>query len=193
MASTQEGLSPREAVLLGLDGAGGRIEGRTAMQKVMYFVANALETDLGHRAHYYGPYSRPVEYTLTQEVLAEDVDETVERFPAWYGSGPDIRKYTYDLTKQGQQEVAQIKQERESQARLVAQTVANVKEAVPDLDQESLSMAAKIHFIVSHAEAEKTHVGEIPKLAEDLGWRLTDSQVGKAVELLKKLELVSLA
>lgn len=193
MGSAGEGLSTREAILLALDAAGGKVEGRTAIQKVMYFIATALEDDLGHQAHYYGPYSRPVEYTLTQEGLAEDLEETVERFPSWYGSGPDIRKYTYELTEQGQNEAAEIKEQREREADVISRTVAAVKEAVPDLDQQALSMAAKIHFIVTQADREKTRVSELPKLAEELGWRLTNPQVDQAVELLKKLDLVSLA
>jgi uncharacterized protein YwgA len=193
MGSAQESLSPREAVLLALDAAEGPIEGRTAMQKVMYFIANALKTDLGHQAHYYGPYSRPIEYTLSQEVLANDVSEIVERLPSWYSTGPDIRKYTYELTEQGKEEATEIKRNHAGAAEIIATTMSGVKDAVPELDQESLSAAAKIHFIVSHAESHKTNVAEIPNLARELGWRLSERKVGEAVDLLKKLDLVSVS
>ncbi len=189
MGSAEEGLTPREAVLLALDAAGGAVEGRTAMQKIMYFVSVALDTDLGHRAHYYGPYSQPVEYALTQTALADEVTETMERFPSWT-SGPDIRKYTYELTEDGRELVAETVAGDEADAEIVRATVEAMHEAVSDLDQQTLSMAAKIHFIVTHEE-EPTKLADIPDLAKRLGWRISDTQVGRSVELLQRLQLLT--
>lgn len=191
MGSAEEGLTPREAVLLALDAAGGTVEGRTSMQKIMYFVSLALEEDLGHRAHYYGPYSRPVELALTQTALADEVVETMERFPS-YTSGPDIRKYTYELTPDGKSVIEDAQARYSEQAKLIRETVDAVHDAVPDLDQNTLSMAAKIHFIVSHQD-EPTKLGEIPNLAKKLGWRLSESQVQGSVDLLQKLDLLAVS
>jgi uncharacterized protein YwgA len=188
MASAEEALTPREAVLLALDAAGGEVEGRTAMQKIMYFVSVALETDLGHRAHYYGPYSRPVELGLTQTALAEEVTETMERFPSWT-AGPDIRKYTYELTDEGREQVAAVSGRDATDAERVKATVGAIQEAVPDLDQQTLSMAAKIHYIVIHQD-DPTKLADIPNLAKQLGWRISDTQVESSVNLLQRLDLL---
>jgi hypothetical protein len=189
MGSTEEGLTPRDAVLLAIDAAGGTVEGRTAIQKIAYFVAVALADDLGHRAHYYGPYSRPVEYALAQTALGEKVTETMERFPS-YASGPDIRKYTYALTGDGVSEVAAIRATYGAQADMIKVTVDAIHKAVPDFDQNTLSMAAKIHFIVSQQD-QPTKLAEIPALANQLGWRISEEQVARSVELLRGLELLT--
>lgn len=190
MDSVEEGLTPREAVLLALDAAGGTVDGRTAMQKIMYFVSVALDSDLGHRAHYYGPYSRAVEYALTQTALAEEVTETMERIPS-YTSGPDIRKYTYELTPAGKEEVNAAKTKNGAYAALIKTTVDSVHEAVPDLDQNTLSMAAKIHFIVNQQVVQPTKLIDIPALAKQLGWRISDTQVEQSVALLRGLNLLT--
>lgn len=189
MGSAEEGLTPREAVLLALDAAEGTVEGRTAMQKITYLVAVALNRDLGHRAHYYGPYSRPVEFALAQTALAEEVTETMERFPS-YTAGPDIRKYRYELTPQGIEQAAEARVRDKGGAEIVKATVQAIHDAVPDLDQQTLSMAAKIHFIVSH-EDEPTKLADIPNLARQLGWRISDAQVERSVELLQTLHLLT--
>lgn len=175
--------------MLALDAAGGRVAGRTAMQKIMYFVAVALDEDFGHHAHYYGPYSRAVEHALVQSALADDVDELMERFPN-FNPGTDIRKYTYELTTQGQKEVERVRAADSAAADVVKETVDSIRTAVPDLDQQTLSMAAKIQFIVSSQE-KPTPIGQIPALAKGLGWRISDKQVAKSVELLKKLDLLT--
>jgi uncharacterized protein YwgA len=74
MGSTEEGLAVHDAALIALAAADGTIEGRTTMQKIMYFVSVALGKDFGHRAHYYGPFSRPVESALTVSALTEEVN-----------------------------------------------------------------------------------------------------------------------
>jgi uncharacterized protein YwgA len=189
MGSVDQGLTTRQAVLLAISAAGGTVEGRTAMQKIMYFVALALDEDFGHRAHYYGPYSREVEYALTQAMLAEDIDERVERFPN-FGSGPDIRKYTYELTDQGRDQVRNIRDADSATADAVDETVRSIHSAVPDLEQQTLSMGAKIHFIISE-QSEPTPLAKIPALAKGLGWRISDQQVEKSVELLRELDLLA--
>jgi uncharacterized protein YwgA len=191
VGSAEKGLTPREAALLVLNFLGGTLQGRTAMQKMAYFVSVALETDLGHRAHYYGPYSRPVDYALAQTALSDEVTETMERFPS-YVSGPDIRKYTYGLTAEGVKEVTEIQRRDDQAAGIVKGTVKAVQEAVPDLDQQTLSMAAKIHFIVTHQD-EPARLEDIPNLAKQLGWRISDAQVERSVQLLQRLDLLTVS
>jgi uncharacterized protein YwgA len=189
MGSIENGLTPQEAVLLALAAAGGTVEGRTSMQKITYFVAVALEQDLGHRAHYYGPYSRPVESALADAALGDEITETMERFPNYY-SGPDIRKYTYELTPDGEELVRELEADHPEEATTIDDTVGAIKEAVPDLDQNTLSMAAKNHFIVD-TEGGTAKLSDIPDLARELGWRISDGQVQKSVELLKGLDLLT--
>lgn len=187
MASTDEGLTVQDAALVALDAAEGTIEGRTAMQKIMYFVSVALDRDFGHRAHYYGPFSRTVEGALTLSALGEDVIERVELLPEW-SSGRDLRKYTYELTPDGEKVAEAAAKEHPEEAATVRETVEAVRSVVPDLDQYTLSMAAKVDYIVyQQTDRERIPLSEIPKLANQLGWRISEPQVEKSVELLTKL------
>lgn len=187
MASTDEGLTVQDAVLVALDAAGGTIEGRTTMQKIMYFVSVALDKDFGHRAHYYGPFSRTIEGALTLSTLAESVTETVELFPEW-SSGRDLRRYTYELTPNGEKTAEEAAEEHPEETAIVGETVEAVRSVVPDLDQYTLSMAAKVDYIIyEQTDRKRIPLSEIPGLANQLGWRISDRQVEKSVELLTKL------
>lgn len=147
--------------------------------------------DLGHRAHYYGPYSRDVELALAQTALAGEVDETMERYPS-FSYEPDVRKYTYVLSDSGRREVESVHERIPDAFEKVRLTVDAVHEAVPEFNQKTLSMAAKIHFIVNQQQVA-TPLTDIPVLAKKLGWRISDDQVSKSVALLKNLGLLSVA
>jgi hypothetical protein len=69
--------------------------------------------------------------------------------------------------------------------------VGAIKNVLPDLDQKTLSSAAKTHLIVSQSE-EVVDEAEIPELAKRLGWDLDTSQVQDTVSLLERLELLIL-
>src|SRR5690349_13610334 len=49
-------------VHLSLVALGGEVEGKTKLQKLIYFIAvlNNCAGDIGYRPHYYGPYSSEV-------------------------------------------------------------------------------------------------------------------------------------
>jgi uncharacterized protein YwgA len=187
-----EHLTVREAVLVVLDAAGGTVEGRTAMQKLSYFAGLAIGEDLGHHAHYYGPYSREVERSLNHAALAEDVTETVERFPDWYGRGPDISKYTYELSDQGRDLVRELRQRNPRAASEIDTIVKRLLDLVPDQNQHTLSLAAKTDLILSQ-QRQPIAVGELPDLARKLGWRMESDEVNRAIEVLSQIGRVQAA
>jgi uncharacterized protein YwgA len=132
----EEHLTVRETVLLVIDAAGGTVEGRTAVQKLCYFAGLTLNEDLGHRAHYYGPYSRQVEAALVNEAFAGDLEETVRTFSGW--SGGDGKAYTYKMTGQGAQLVSDLRRDKPAAARRVDEIVGRLGELVPGYRQRSL-------------------------------------------------------
>jgi uncharacterized protein YwgA len=170
-----------------LDAAGGRIDGRTVVQKMAYFAANALGEDLGHHAHYYGPYSREVERALTHSALSEDVHETVERFPGWRG-GPDGRQYHYELTGQGKDLVTELRRRYSDECGVIDAIVARLDRAVPSRNQHTLSLAAKTHLILSQQPG--TPVRDVPELARALNWEMSEGDLAQAVEVLKQVSTV---
>ena len=182
MGSVEDALSVREAVLLVLDAAGGEIEGRTAAQKLGYFSGVALGQDLGHRPHYYGPYSRPFEAALNNSAFAGDIEETVRLFSTG-------RAFHYKLTPQGADAVAQLKQDHPEGAKRVNDIVTRLGELVPGYWQHPLSLAAKVDLIVQE-QSSAVGASDIPSLAKNLGWDLSDTDVDKAVDILVGLDRV---
>lgn len=189
MAEAGNSLKLADIVLLVVDATEGVLEGRTVAQKLAYFSGVVLGRDLGHQAHYYGPFSRDVEEALTIGVVAGDLEESVERIPNWYG-GRDGLKHSYALTDDGHESVEKLKSEYPEEAERIEATINAIAEAMPGLPQKSLSAAAKIYMIV--VDQQRTvKLNEIPGLAEHLGWNLTQHQVDRTVDVLRKLELLT--
>jgi uncharacterized protein YwgA len=176
------------------DAANGSVEGRTVMQKLAYFsgLGLGLGTRLGHRPHFYGPYSSKVEDALSLASVAGDLQETVERMPDWSGTGPDVVKYSYSLTDQGHAKAEALKAEHLEEWQRIATSVSAIRRVVPDLNQKTLSSAAKTYLILSESD-EDVAEEQIPDLARRLGWNLTPAEVRRTVEVLKQLGLVAIA
>lgn len=174
-------LTVRETVLLVIDAAGGTVDGRTAIQKLCYFAALASNEDLGHRAHYYGPYSREVEAAVENETFAGDLDETVRTFFSQW-TGREGRHYTYALTEQGKDFTAQIREAKPDAAGRIEPIVKRLGELVPGYKQHPLSLAAKVDLILRQQGA--VMADQIPTVAKGLGWEVNDEDVAEAVNIL---------
>jgi len=185
-------LTTRETVLLIVAAAGERVEGRTVMQKLAYFSGLGLGTVLGHRAHFYGPYSARVEDGLVLAAVGGDLKETVERMPDWTGSGSDYVKYTYDLTEQGREKVAALRDEHPEESGRIDTAVRAIRNVIPDLNQKTLSSAAKTYLILAESEGDVSE-DRIPELATKLGWKLSQADANQTVEILRQLGLVAVA
>jgi uncharacterized protein YwgA len=182
-------LTTRDTVLLITHAAGDSVAGRTVMQKLAYFCGLGLNVGLGHRPHFYGPYSSKIEDAVANAVLAGELRETVERMPHWQG-GPDVLKYTYDLTEAGKQRVDGLIEHNAQAWDRVRDGVLGIRAVLPELDQKTLSSAAKTYLIISESD-EGVAEEEIPELAKRLGWDLDAEQVRKTIELLERLNLLA--
>lgn len=188
MERTGRRLTTRETVLLLVAAAGGEVEGRTVMQKLAYFSGLELGAAFGHRAHFYGPYSSRVEDALTQAAIAGDLRESIDRLPDWHG-GPDVVKYSYELTDSGTERVENLKHAHPREWGRISEAVGAIREAVPDFNQRTLSSAAKTYLILSERE-DPTSEADVPKLASKLGWQLSPPQVRETIKILENLGLV---
>jgi uncharacterized protein YwgA len=159
------------------------------MQKLAYFAGLGLGTPLGHRPHFYGPYSSRVEDALEQAVIAGHLHETVERISGWSGDEPDVLKYTYDLTAEGRKRTAVLISAHKQEAQRISSAVDAIRSVLPSLNQKMLSSAAKAYLILNESDGP-VREDEIPDLARRLGWELTPAQVTETVKLLENLGLV---
>jgi uncharacterized protein YwgA len=187
---TEEGMRARDVVLAILARGEGRAEfGRTSLQKVAYLAGKALERDLGHRAHYYGPFSSVIESETETLVLSDLVEEKVRSLGFANSAGFEAKQYDYKLTEAGRERLALINDRYGLQVETVNHVVDSLIENVGGLDQRMLSPAAKVDYIATR-EGRPVTKRDVRMAASDLGWSLNDSQIDSVVELLSKLGFI---
>ncbi|UJA18996.1 hypothetical protein HJD18_01420 [Thermoleophilia bacterium SCSIO 60948] len=165
-----------------------QVAGRTVLQKLAYFCALELGYGLHHRAHFFGPYSARVEDAVENAVVAGQLREVEERMRDWFG-GPDARRYTYFLEEAGRRRVDDLKKQSPKQWTRICSAVTAIRSALPSLDQQTLSSAAKTHLLISEND-EGVDEDELPVLARRLGWDLSAEQVALTVKILDELGLL---
>ena len=77
------------------------LQGRTILQKKLYFLSVLKGIELGFGPHYYGPYSSWVAENLDILVSARFLKEVTETFPTDQNIFGEIRRHTYSLTPDG--------------------------------------------------------------------------------------------
>ena len=163
------------------------LQGRTTIQKKLYFLSALNKTDLGFRPHYYGPYSSPVAENLDILVNARFLKEVTESFSTDRNIFGEIRRHTYSWTSDSEAVMGEIKQE---------DGYADWKQALDTLnslplasDFNTLSITAKVYYIVNRQHTATPE--EIRKVAKELGWNLNESQIENVFSFLEALSLIS--
>lgn len=169
-----------------LDSNDGEINGRTAIQKLVYLSKQTIPNlDLpAYKAHYYGPYSSAVSIALEKLVSYSFVDERrILNF--------DYETYGYRLTEDGQQIVEQIKTKNKTSYRKLNNLVNTCKEFC-GLRSAPLSYASKVFFTLEELPKAKRsqELGNAAEKAKLLGWDISEDDVSVGTQLLEKLKLV---
>jgi len=165
-------------------GFGGKISGKTLLQKRAFFVSllSGIDPGLGFDAHYYGPYSSAVDSTVSQLKDMGFLQEEVSDFGVMSG-GFEMRRFDYSLTEQGEQIADGLKMLPEPTA--VLKGIESIIQA-GDPNYVELSIAAKAYFIVSKQKRPMS-VSEITKEAEKYNWNIGEQSLRKAVDFLRTL------
>lgn len=178
-------------VHLSLLALGGRVEGRTKLQKQVYFlgIMTGCEEDLGYRAHYYGPYSDAVSEAVGQ---LRELDFLSTQSATWGidARGFEITRTDYSLTPDGK-EIAQRKAHQNPELWMKLQEAVDILLKAGDLDYVRLSVAAKTYFMLGQCEHPLTRNRAV-ELAKDFGWNVTEEQVAEAFSHLESFGLVQL-
>ena len=177
-----------DGVLVMLKAAGGRIPGRTAIQKLGYFSTIPGAIGAHYRPHYYGPYSADIAGAIQALVSYGFIEERVET-PVAPGSAaaPDWKRYTYSLTADGERLVQRLETEHAPEFREIEEIVSICRDTA-NLDSKTLSWAAKVHYIQTLEQRDLSHDG-IREIARTLNWDLTEDQIDRGVNLLTSLHL----
>ncbi|MFA4875868.1 MAG: hypothetical protein WC586_00515 [Methanoregula sp.] len=183
-------LSPTEAAVMVIDAAGGRIAGRTAIQKIIYFgtVRNAVKAT--YRPHYYGPYSADISGALQTITSCHFVDEAMDTDDSRKVNETfEWKRYSYTLNDEGRKVTEFLKAGSPKDYEEIKKIVDICKKTAK-LDPNVLSWAAKVHYIIKQEHRQMTYE-EVSKIAKSLNWQLQDPQIATGVNLLKELSLVT--
>jgi len=171
-----------DILLMILDAAPNGIPGKTSMQKIGYFCSVLLDYKLGYFAHYYGPYSKLVATNL--QSLADF--DLIRKQNILTGN---LRKFTkYEINEDGKQLIDEIKSRYSRQYDVIKDIVKYSENE--GMNYNILSYAAKVHYILDK-EHRKITEEEIVHLANYYDWKLSESDIARARNLLESLDLVT--
>ena len=166
------------------------LQGRTLLQKKVYFLSQLMDVDLEFSAHYYGPYSGLVAANLASLVSHGFLDEVAEVFettPRRNRFG-EKHRYTYFLTDDAEQLWNDIKNDTKiSEWKSKLDRINAYDDIANDFDR--LSIAAKVHYIVDW-RGERTIEG-VKRVAKEYGWNVSEADIEKVLSFLTGLELIA--
>ena len=163
------------------------LRGRTLLQKKVYFLSVMRDVDLGFSPHYYGPYSSYVASHLDSLVNCGLLIEVTESFSNEQNVFGEIRRHTYsvpDKVESVWQDVREKKQFSEWQ-----DNINHINEQKISQDFNKLSIAAKVHYIVSWEG--KSSLGQIQEIARHYGWEVSPEDIKSVYSFLTALGLIS--
>ena len=176
----------QDQILLVIESEGENgLRGRTLLQKKLYFLSRLEGVDLGFRPHYYGPYSSLVAENLDLLVSARFLNEVTETFSTDQNILGEIRRHTYSLTRDGKIVMDEIRQNGCASWKQALDTL-NSQESANDFN--TLSIAAKVHYINGQ---EKTTTEQIQEIAKEYDWNIDDSQIENVSSFLEDFSLRS--
>ena len=184
-------MNARDFVQLAMLAMGSPIQGKTKLQKTVYFLGlmtDCLE-DLGYRAHFYGPYSDEVADAIGWLQTIGAVEQSSCGAGRVDDSGFEIRRYDFRLNQPGRRFVEatscrypDLWKRIESAARILKET--------GDLDYVKPSIAAKTYFMLRESDGHASEP-DLARLASRFGWEVTLDQVKEAVSYLRRLGLLA--
>ena len=183
-------MTPYDFVQLTLHAAGGKIQGRTRLQKTVYFLGLLTDhlDELGYQAHYYGPYSADVAEAVSTLEAIGFASSTVASGGSVDPQGFEIRRTDYSLTDEGVRAAAR-KDEAHKDLSEKLKTGLELLKGAGDLDYVRLSIAAKAYFLLRQCNVPVTEQ-ELPQLAKAFGWAVSEQQIRDGLSYLRRLKLV---
>ena len=179
----------QDLILLAIENEPGKtLQGRTILQKKLYFLSVLKDVDLGFRPHYYGPYSSWIAENLDTLVRCSFLNEVTETFSSDQNVFGEIRRHTYSLTPDGCTIMSHIRKLEEYPSwnkelkRINNQPLAN--------DFNKLSIASKVHYITKVKERATTK--QVRQTAQEYGWQVSGSDIEEVSSFIQALSLISL-
>ncbi len=168
---------------------GGEIQGKTKIQKTVYFlgILTGEIGNLGYGPHFYGPYSSEVAGAVGQLHALGFLDRQIVQTGVTDPQGFEVKRYDFSFTKVGRC-VANTKAERLREPWNKLQQAADVLRTAGDIDYMKMSIAAKAYFMLG-ARGGSATTGDLAELAPRFGWNVSRDQIREAAAYLNKLGL----
>jgi len=182
-------LKLRDILLMLLRASKNKISGKTKIQKLCYLLSikTQKEREFQFQAHYYGPYSPAVDFSLSELVGIGFVEEKKSLW-AIDNRGFEVVGYDYELTNDGET-IADLSKQSDNETYKKIENLVKSLNELGNPDYMQLSAASKAYFILKKEGKEMTS-DEIKQKAKDFNWDLTTTDINKAVEILVKLKMI---
>lgn len=183
-------MMPIDFVHISLFSLGSEIQGKTTLQKKIYFLGVLTDTldELGYRPHFYGPYSEEVAQAMEELKTIGYVEQEVRSSGTADAAGFERCRYDYRLTEAGKR-VAQAKAMANAPLSEKIRAIAERLKEAGSIDYMKLSIAAKTYFLLGQPGARPS-TDDLAQLASKFGWRVKPEEVQEAAKYLEKLELL---
>lgn len=180
-------------VHLSLLALGGRIRGKTKLQKMVYLlgIITGNLDELGYRPHFYGPYSADVADAVDRLKSLGFVDESVAGSGGFDQSGFEVARHDFRVNAVGRR-IAEAKSHRYTAMWRRLTRAAELLRKAGEQDYEKLSIAAKAFFMLGEKQGKATSA-ELAELAPKFGWSVKPEQIQDAAQYLQRLGLVELS
>ncbi|MCH7647209.1 MAG: hypothetical protein IIA83_01195 [Thaumarchaeota archaeon] len=164
------------------------IEGRTTIQKLLYFQTVKIpKFSIPYHHYFYGPFSRDVASALEDLSAFSYVNEIVHS--GLYDS------YSYELTKKGNNYAETKTKEFPKEHEKILEIIKICREFC-DLKSAPLSYAAKSHYILISTEEGikgKYTTKDVLNIGKNFDWNITEDDIETGISLLQKLNLVGVS
>jgi uncharacterized protein YwgA len=183
-------MNPYDIVHLTLYALGGRIEGRTKLQKTIYFVGIFIDSldDLGYRPHFYGPYSDLVTAAVARLKSLGFLTESTLGSGAIGVAGFEIARHDFQLTKEGER-IAEEKAKQNPDVWTKLNIAVDRFKKAGHIDYMRMSVAAKTYHML-RAKGKPATPEELCESARSLGWETKPNEIEQSISFLQKLGLV---
>lgn len=158
------------------------INGRTAIQKLGYFVSVELQKKAGYKADFYGPFSSLLAAHLQALVGQDFVEEKKRR------TIHDRIMYSYSLTEDGEELAQNVREEYPTEYSIIKNVTTKCGK-IGHYNFRVLSWAAKVHFVLAQTGKAMTH-REAMEASRLFNWNLDERQIESGARLLSALGLI---
>lgn len=178
-------MEARHLLLLILDACGKKIESKTKLHKIAYFISIILNKDFQFNAYFYGPYSRSIEEGLGELTGIGFVSVSICSYGVDSAHGFEKKRYTYEITKTGEGLLQHLRNQYSDEY----ETIKKKTDILKGENYVNLSIAAKANFILNK-ENQPLTLDQIRSKAREFNWKISDGEIDSAIKILENLDFV---